>query len=684
MSEGASPICRGQNLTMETVLTFMHAMPKDPMPKSEFNLYAEMRMKGWTQTHSQIARQMALYYEDAGMCYPRFTSLISTREVDEYVRNWATRYFIPNPYTPSLKGQKTTNIYAFLKKSILEGKTNFNEICNSMFPGISLNNLDKVRVYLVNFTDILVDGNEMTLNTSVVLDSDVDVYPDITDLSPKEYFDYFGCRFDTDSIEDQFEFYLRNCVSSLRGEDNNFNYGESTITSCLSYMNPRVMFEYNIDKWSKIESLYKITDANEVKNIFDALIEDEEFNVLNKKKGQWATKTLTHYICFLRAREYYSKIKNATSTQYKTENKEDSKEILEYPLQQIFYGAPGTGKSHGIKDQESKFDEVFRTTFHPDTDYSTFVGAYKPIVESVDVKVVPVVLTGSGTNFEQNSGTYKEKKITYKFVKQSFLKAYIAAWKGLKSDKKVLLDIEEINRGNCAQIFGDIFQLLDRDVEGPMVGYSTYPIEADEDIANLLNEEFKNSDIDLAYIKDGSKLLLPPNLYIWATMNTSDQSLFPIDSAFKRRWEWKYVPINYSNTGWSILLGDKEYSWVSFQEKINDKIKDATDGSEDKQMGDFFVNVNHKRGIIDSDLLLNKIVFYLWNDVCKEGEGDIFKLKNGDKTEDISFSQFFKEDSILKLQQWMDYLEVDLYSDPNNNVSVQNQENIESANDEIN
>lgn len=243
-------------------------------------------------------------------------------------------------------------------------------------------------------------------------------------------------------------------------------------------------------------------------------------------------------------------IKNVT-TPY-NDGKEDEIEEIScknsclMPLQQIFYGAPGTGKSFKIK-RDTKDQSKIRTTFHPDSDYSTFVGCYKPTMNE-DVKY-------------DKEGNEKSctKQIEYAFVAQAFLKAYVKAWKFYCSAedgtaKAQYLIIEEINRGNCAQIFGDLFQLLDRNEDG----YSTYPIVADTDIQRYLSKEFEKVNVpdslNTIYddydgniaedIKNGNVLALPTNLYIWATMNTSDQSLFPIDSAFKRRWDWKYMPID--------------------------------------------------------------------------------------------------------------------------------------------
>ena len=319
------------------------------------------------------------------------------------------------------------------------------------------------------------------------------------------------------------------------------------------------------------------------------------------------------------------------------------------PLQQIFYGAPGTGKSHEIKEK-TEGQKVVRTTFHPDSDYSSFVGAYKPTMEEVDSQVVPVVVN-SVISLEPK-GTYKEKRITYKFVIQAFLKAYLGAWKMYSdnphSPDPQFLVIEEINRGNCAQIFGDLFQLLDRNEKG----FSEYPIEADSDLADAINIAFTNEKSDYKLekvidvegvikdyisnygftlskdIQEGRVLLLPPNLFIWATMNTSDQSLFPIDSAFKRRWDWEYLPISYQNTEWKIMIGTKPYRWVDFQKIINGKIYDVDNNSEDKQLGDYFVNADRTGNIISAETLLNKILFYLWNDVCKDDPDQIFQWKD--------------------------------------------------------
>lgn len=350
-------------------------------------------------------------------------------------------------------------------------------------------------------------------------------------------------------------------------------------------------------------------------------------------------------------------------------------QLPKLPLQQIVYGAPGTGKSYGIDETIKKYGiKDIRTTFHPDSDYSTFVGAYKPQMEKVTVR------DDRGFPVKENGQTVYEKKIVYKYSQQAFLKAYTSAWKDL--EKPYVLVIEEINRGNCAQIFGDLFQLLDRND----LGFSKYPIVADTDIMQELNDEFEgltiqnqniiNSRYKEDVIKDvltGCKLLIPNNLHIWATMNTSDQSLFPIDSAFKRRWDWKYVPISNAKKGWVISVNGQEYDWWSFIENINQKIWDATH-SEDKMLGYFFCQADRKalatddnNTIISADKFVGKVLFYIYNDVFKDyGFDDIIFKDKDDGNNELLFHSFFKADGKaedVKIEVFLKNLKVLLASD---------------------
>ena len=383
-------------------------------------------------------------------------------------------------------------------------------------------------------------------------------------------------------------------------------------------------------------------------------------------------------------------------------------EIFEIPddKQVIYYGCPGSGKSRKVKDIVDSInpDYVFRTTFHPDTDYSTFVGCYKPLgitpkKQSYSIEEligILVELKESGTSYPMHkfaveyyfaleglsradkenittaagltsnyvtemdkaiaAGKHikrneKDSNIIYRFSPQVFTNAYVKAWED--TSKPVYLIIEEINRGNCAQIFGDLFQLLDRD---KVTGKSEYPIKADKDLVAYIEKVLGAGHEG---IKNG-ELCLPSNLIIYATMNTSDQSLFPMDSAFKRRWDWEYVPINYSkniDSGKFVLEIDDatKYSWIEFLESVNDKIYDATN-SEDKQMGNFFIKKS-----IKANEFVNKVMFYLWNEVCKEEYGtqrNFFRKGKDGKTE-FKFTELFGDNQATILKEFMTSLGIE-------------------------
>ena len=302
------------------------------------------------------------------------------------------------------------------------------------------------------------------------------------------------------------------------------------------------------------------------------------------------------------------------------------------PIQKIYFGTPGGGKSHKVKtlieDTKKAKDRYFRTTFHPDTDYASFVGSYKPIM--------------------------KGELICYEYVPQVFTLAYIAAWND--PDNEYFLDIEEINRGNCAQIFGDLFQLLDRNKKG----YSEFPIQADSDLANYLLNAKDEEGNDILSNKEGikdKKLCLPPNLSIVATMNTSDQSLFPMDSAFKRRWDWEFVPSTFNEKdNFNITIGNKDYKWHSFLKEANARIKQATD-SEDKQMGSYFVKTD-----MDEEKFKSKVMYYLWSEICKEEyktQNNFFRYIDQDNNEqEFTFNELYDKGSTKMLQKFMKFMNV--------------------------
>lgn len=381
--------------------------------------------------------------------------------------------------------------------------------------------------------------------------------------------------------------------------------------------------------------------------------------------GNIDASALKTYLMYFDNRQYRQMI-----NQQVLNNNNSSLSTISYPLQKIFYGAPGTGKSYSIRERiaehmygtkddvekvDMEADYIFRTTFHPDYDYAQFVGCYKPTKDSngdITYEFIPQVFINAlvkayeninaANNSQQTSTSKEESEIPVEEIPEKENETEANSM----SVQPVYLVIEEINRGNCAQIFGDIFQLLDRDANG----VSEYSISVDRDLREYLENNCPNA------ICNG-KIKLPANLSIIATMNTSDQSLFPMDSAFKRRWEWEYVKIE-NNTNFDIEVdATHKYSWKDFQKAVNVIIRDKTH-SEDKQMGDYFIKKN-----VSLNEFVNKVMFYLWNDVCKENyhtEDNFFRTKDVNTEEEIEFS--FGEmidDKENKIIGFMNYLGVE-------------------------
>ena len=435
-----------------------------------------------------------------------------------------------------------------------------------------------------------------------------------------------------------------------------------------------IKVEARTQTWNSRKDVMKKSGEIDNRFCFNGLLEDVTY-INNKGEHKTAKFTIRNYLAGGYSDLHIKKADNGifdvwvTNTfEYKDDGKESRYEEVDKTStsdsrQQIFYGAPGTGKSHRIKEQLRALnvpkENIFRTTFHPDSDFSTFVGAYKPTMKRqyrYDGKVKAKYYEDDDLAGAKKDEVIIDKVIQYDFVPQTFIKAYVRAY---QTNENVYLIIEEINRGNCAQIFGDLFQLLDRDENG----VSEYTIKADADIRAYLEDVL---GCDSEGIKDG-ELCLPSNLYIYATMNTSDQSLFPIDSAFKRRWDWEYEPIKYKNADWVIDINGNQFSWTSFQKEVNNRIFESTN-SEDKMLGDFFVKPYD--GIITEKLLLNKVLFYLWNDVCKDGDGDIFKTEDN---MDVKFSDLYGENGTVMLLSMMKHLNVELLSE--SDVDVEDDEN---------
>lgn len=287
----------------------------------------------------------------------------------------------------------------------------------------------------------------------------------------------------------------------------------------------------------------------------------------------------------------------------------------QFSRNRILFGAPGTGKSFTINGNrvellgEGNEDDYERVTFHPDYSYANFVGTYKP---------VPTV---------DSDG---KDAITYEYVPGPFMRVYVKALKNSRTDsvKPFLLIIEEINRANVAAVFGDIFQLLDRGDDF----VSEYPIQATEDIKKYLAGELGGNPSDY------NKIKIPDNMFIWATMNSADQGVFPMDTAFKRRWDFTYLGIDDNDQnlqGKYVYLADdksQKVEWNKLRKAINNFLAKEKI-NEDKQLGPYFISrsivVPQTGDEIDRDKFINtfknKVIMYLFEDAAKQKRAKLFE-----------------------------------------------------------
>ncbi len=560
----------------------------------------------------------------------------------------------------------------------------FKEKFSTLINNVSLyadKSLHTATIDFVFYAGKRFDPNIITPSNSLIINNnrDMDEY-NIKLLEEYKYFLLNCTALKESSVSNYTDFKrLNDCIKEL---NNGF-------LSVLDYSDPDAFYQLMID----LENLQSYKDIND-------------------GGGNQYSNALKYYLRFLLARKYFGTKSKMLIRRNKLNNK---------PLQIIYYGAPGTGKSYGIKKNHGVTREnSYRTTFHPDTDYSSFVGCYKPTmkvfskrnisegqlanilkdrinnpnfkypyhkfgfdywrelsnytkkdygewIKQANGKESLALEIGEGEMLGEYSSKRVSDEITYEFVPQVFTEAYIAAWRGYAEDSPVFLVIEEINRGNCAQIFGDLFQLLDRNE----MGFSDYEIKPEKDLQQYLEDEFAGNHelpaLELSGFEkviSGEELILPPNFNIIATMNTSDQSLFPIDSAFKRRWSWRYVAIkDYEEKNYRIEVDGILYKWWDFVAQVNAKIKDVTE-SEDKTMGYFFVRPDKKEQetdenatIITTDNFVSKVLFYLWADVFKDYandvENNIFRKKlatqEGTKYVSITFSDFFDRDGKVNM-----------------------------------
>jgi hypothetical protein len=270
----------------------------------------------------------------------------------------------------------------------------------------------------------------------------------------------------------------------------------------------------------------------------------------------------------------------------------------------IFYGVPGCGKSHAIEGKIDAIcrsllgynglnaDNITRVVFHPDYTYYDFTGQLLPVKAE------------SGVEYDFKPGPFTN--ILKKAIKNEFAPYFLI--------------IEEINRGNAAAIFGDLFQLLDRSRKE--AGKSKYEVDNHE-IAKIVYRDTGDK-----YKNIGDKIFIPANLWLLATMNTSDQNVFTLDTAFQRRWSMELIPNKFDEKKHNFLIEGTEVTWMEFASKVNEKLEDGNEMmSGDKRLGAWFVKADKTidgKKVISKECFANKVLKYLWDDAFKFNRGDFF------------------------------------------------------------
>lgn len=286
---------------------------------------------------------------------------------------------------------------------------------------------------------------------------------------------------------------------------------------------------------------------------------------------------------------------------------------IKSPKNRIFFGAPGTGKSNLIEEERKMYfgENYERVTFHPSYTYAQFVGTYKPRSRKVE--------------------TGNKKEITYEYVPGPFLKVLTKAIKSINEGgepENYLLIIEEINRANSATVFGDTFQLLDR-----KDGESEYEISVSEDMKNYLRDELG---------EEYETIKIPANMYIWATMNSADQGVYAMDTAFKRRWNFEYIDIDNGEEKNDVEIKLKDgrcFEWNELRHKINEQLSDMPNINEDKLIGPFFLNNDDLTDENFDSRFKSKLLMYLYQDVLRHKSKDFFK---SDTVDTSTFSKLLK------------------------------------------
>lgn len=478
----------------------------------------------------------------------------------------------------------------------------------------------------VEENDIIIVYKDVSNYVLEIVNQKDSRYDSIKDVTQKDIRHSVLYTSEEESIIDTEELEEKDVEKLFKEYLNSLDIVESTINAYISHI--KLMSKEAIEEGIIEKSLFDITDIEELNIVAKKIQETEGFKNRKNKSNHINSAALNQYIIF---------IKNLTEDDMKHE--EYSEIIISDKTDRvaggeniIYYGVPGTGKSFLIdeKIEEISKNDILRVTFHPEYSYNDFTG-----------QLLPTVIKEG-----EDKGKYK-----YDFKEGPFTTALKRAY--MYPNKNIYLILEEMSRGNCAAIFGDIFQLLDRNADGSSRYFVDNEVIANE-ILNSANKEMIILEIEEL---DSGKIKIPSNLHIWGTVNTSDQNVFVMDTAFKRRFEWIYVdtkPIPKKDAdgndiknekGELIYLNDvdipivydtekEKISWIKFYQLLNTFISSSKylGLGEDKQLGQFFIDFASTDEAYIKEKVNNKLLHYLWFDVQEKSYKEDKKLFNDDIT----------------------------------------------------
>jgi len=481
-------------------------------------------------------------------------------------------------------------------------------------------NYDGIAVKKLESSNTLDEGRTTNQTHIAITSSQMDIFPYLraegyfsTDFHDRDedLKKYFSLRIPVQIDKNNYE-YLKN---SNVDKNININFGDKSKLNVYSH----VVRSRRFEAADQVQLSFISFDHDDFIN-FRKLIHRGDFLIILKEKQKFSYEFYgvrgsdINYngISLQSLNNKFEKINtntfvSASEIYLEDENKNDKKHHSDFKGENIiYYGAPGTGKSHTLEEISRDFDYVERVTFYPEYTHDDFIGSFMPSM-TFDKKQL-----GEYVSLDETEMKLPGKPMPYyTYIPGPFTLALVQALNN--PDKSVLLIVEELNRANAAAVFGEFFQLLDRKNNGE----SKYSISVSNEYSEYLSSQVET------YFK-GDKVTIPTNFTICATMNSADQGVNPLDSAFKRRWNFIYVPIDFSKAkhrDYEIEYANKKVTWEVFATTINEQLK-RREINEDKHLGQYFITETE---ITNPYNFASKILLYLFDDVLKFNRRGFFK-----------------------------------------------------------